>query len=145
MNSTTSTLILIALVIVYILPTIIAFQRNHNNRVSLAIINLLSGGLSFIISGDSRFILLYFVWTVCLSWAFWNHAPVKAKAADKKKKKNIWPITITILLVGAIALLGINIASNNSTGTLPLQTTTSNVAPDQSGVPMSADDFLNNQ
>lgn len=131
-------LIFIALVGIYILPTVLAFHRDHHNRTSLMIINLLLGWSGIF-------------WVLSLAWVFWNHdAPAKANAAEKmdtKTKKSIWPIIITILLIGVIALLGLNIMSNGSNNALTSASLSDagNATAEQAGVPMSADDYLNNQ
>lgn len=42
-DSTTTVIVLVAVVLIYMLPTLIAFGREHPRRMDLAVVNILFG------------------------------------------------------------------------------------------------------
>lgn len=130
-----SIIIFIALIGLYVLPTVLAFHRGHNNRTSLMIINLLLGWSGLF-------------WVLSLAWVFYNPpaaAPAKKTTASKaKKEKSTGLVVVGLLLFLIVALLGINLLVGAGLS-LEAPSVLDTANQTQSGVPMSADDFLRGQ
>lgn len=129
---------------VYFVPSFVAFARGYKNKVPLLIINLFLGWTGVF-------------WVFTLAWAFWDldggllsSKPDAANGdgAAEKKPKSLVGILLAILgvfVLSVLLLIWISLAPVAPTSIDQSSSSAGAPAATSSGVPMSADDFLNAQ
>jgi hypothetical protein len=129
------TLTIVAVVLVYFLPAMVAISRNHLNAMAIFLANLLLG------------------WTV-LGWIFafiWSFTNNPLTAADKAEPPvKLWKFILLLMLflaLPALAVVGIKVkpANHGEVTSAPVSAPPPAVAPAppvKMGVPVPADELL---
>ncbi|MCE9508103.1 MAG: superinfection immunity protein [Alphaproteobacteria bacterium] len=129
------TLAIVAAVLVYFLPAMVAISRNHLNAMAIFLTNLLLG---WTVLG----------WVVAFIWSFTNN-PLAAADKDEPAIK-LWKfilLLLVFLVMPALVVIGIKIkpANHGDATSAPVSAPAPAVAPAppvKMGVPVPADELL---